>query len=183
MHKSKKIIVFGLIASVLCGGITFWGVNAQSAPLSQAQLEQIQGNCIAVKSTLNQIHSSDALLRVNTGQTYESISTKLMKRFDDRAYFNNMNNDTLVASSANFDILLNNFRNDYLAYEQKLSSAISIDCVAQPEAFYNAVALARSDRVKVHDDVTNLDNELDQYNLALAKFETDNKDRIGELSK
>lgn len=181
MHTKR--IIFGLIASLLCGGAIFWSVNAQSAQLSEQQLSQIKGECTATKSTLNQLHSSDALLRVNTGQLYETIATKLMARFNERANYNNMDDDLLVASANNFNSLLSNFRSDYIIYEQHLTAAIDTDCAAQPATFYDAVALARTSREKMHNDVVLLNQALDQYDQTLTQFETDNNKRIKELDK
>jgi len=180
---SKKIVIFGLLAPIICGGIVIWAVNVRAEELSSQQLEQIKGSCITIKATLKQIHSSDALLRVNTGQIYESISTKLMERFDERADYNNMDEDALVASANNFDLLLDNFRSDYVTYEQQLSLAINIDCTTQPAAFYDAVAQARTNREKMHSDVAALNQALDQYNQVVAQFEIDNQKRIEELSQ
>ncbi len=178
--RTKRFIVFGLIASLFCGGIV-WCANAQSAQLSDQQQAQIKGECVVIKSTLNQLHSNDALLRVNTGQLYETIATKLMDRFNERANFNNMDDDELVASANNFNLLLDNFRNDYIIYEQHLSTAMNIDCTTQPVAFYDVVALARTSREKIHNDVISLNQALDQYSQTISKFENDNSKRIKEL--
>ena len=180
MH-AKKIIILGLITSLLYGGGVFLCANAQSAQLSDQQQTQIKGECVAIKSTLNQLHSNDALLRVNTGQLYETIATKLMGRFNERANSNNMDDDALVSSVNSFNLLLDNFRNDYIVYEQYLSTAIDIDCTAQPTEFYDTVALARASREKLHNDVVLLNQALDQYSQTLSEFENDNSKRIKEL--
>lgn len=183
MKKLNKIIFFGIIVATIVGVFAVYNTSAQSSPLEQSQINLIKSDCIAIKSTLNQIHSSDALMRVNMGQTYESISTKLIKRFNDRAYLNNMDNDKLVILSNNYDQLLNNFRNSYIIYEQHLSLAMDIDCKKDPESFYNAVALARNYRLKVREDIVSLNSELIKYQLEIAQFVKDNNRRIEDLSK
>lgn len=181
--RTKRFIIFGLVTTLLCGGGLVWYANAESAQLSEQQQAQIKVECVTIKSTLRQLHSNDALLRVNTGQLYETIATKLIDRFNERANFNNMDDDALVASANNFNSLLNSFRNDYITYEQHLSSAMSIDCTAQPVAFYDSVALARTSREKIHNDVKVLNQALDDYNQTLTKFESDNNKRIKELDR
>lgn len=181
MH-AKKIIITGMIATLLCGVIA-WCVSAESVQLTEQQQEQIKTECVTIKSTLRQLHSNDALVRVNTGQLYETIATKLIERFNERANSNNMDDDALVASAKNFNSSLDNFRNDYMAYEQHLSTAMSIDCKVQPVVFYDAVSQAKTGREKVHNDIKLLNQALDSYSQTVAEFEDNNSKRIKELDQ
>jgi len=45
------------------------------------------------------------------------------------------------------------------------------------------VALARTSREKIHNDVKVLNQALDDYNQTLTKFESDNNKRIKELDR
>ncbi len=179
--KKLKVYYLGIILSLIGGCFVFAFASAESGSLSDAQLQHIKFECIATKSTLNQLHTSDALLRVNVGQLYETISTKLMQKFNERANFNNMNDDALVDSTNKFSSLLSDFRNDYISYENNLSIAINTDCSSQPGAFYDAVLSARTSRQRLHDDIVSLNQELSHYEQLIRKFETDNSQRIKEL--
>lgn len=151
-------------------GITAQTAHAQSAPLTADQIEHIKSNCTSIKSTLNQLHASDALLRVNRGQVYESMASKLMDPFNSRLSNNRFDSKATSVVTASYRTALDTFRTDYKNYEEKLSSAINIDCVKQPEAFYASTEEARILRAKVHDDVLKLYRYMDDYRSAVGDF-------------
>lgn len=180
--KSKKLLIVGLILAGALVSLPFFKVFAQDFILTDQQILVIRENCISSKNTLNQLHVSDALLRVNMGQAYESMSTKLMDRFNSRISYNSLDNSNLVAASKNYVINLDKFRLDYKDYEEKLSLALDIDCVKQPVNFYDAVLVAQSGRDLVHADVLLLNQDIDKYQLALDEFEK-NYQSIAEEAK
>lgn len=161
------VAVFGTGFSI----IHFSPVAAQDAPMTDAQIARIRGSCVSALNTLNQLHASDALLRVNRGQLYESISTKLMQQFNTRVVRANFTITDLLSITTNYNHTLDTFRVDYQAYEEQLSTALKIDCSKQPVEFYAAVGTARSKRVQVHSDVVQLDQYLDQYTSSISTFE------------
>jgi hypothetical protein len=146
-------------------------VNAQEATLSDDQLAQIRSNCSSTTNTLDQLHSNDALLRVNQGQLYESILTKLIQPFDERVAHTSFNTTELKSIETNYDQTLNSFRSDYQTYEQQLSSALNVNCSKQPQQFYDSVDQARTDRNVVHNDVVQLNTDAINYQVALKTFE------------
>lgn len=153
-------------------GVVYLGVQSvqAQATLSEEQRERIRTNCVTIKNTLNQLKVSDALLRVNRGQIYESMSSKLMDNFNARVSNNNLDNRGLVAVSSGYDSALNNFRSDYQAYERQLSSAIRIDCSQDPDAFHFAIENTRALRQEVNDDVQRLHEYIDDYRAAVNDF-------------
>lgn len=181
ISKTSAIISF-IIAGFVCT-IVVVSAMAQSVLITQSQQELIVANCTEIKTTLNRLHSSDALLRVNTGQTYESILTKLMKRFNERAVLNNMISDELEVATVEFEKLLNIFRANYVVYEQRLSATIDINCATQPQAFYDSLAVSRENRRILHDSVQQLGLALEAYSGLLDKFEVDNQTAIERLAK
>jgi len=178
MKISKKILVGCLALAVALSSVVFLHASALSTLMTSRQIQQIRDNCVTAKNTLNQLHASDALLRVNIGQTYESISTKMMEKFNKRASNNNYNNDSLVSVTNAYGQTLDVFRSDYIAYEEHLSTALSINCQDQPVSFFDAVALARAERNQVHTDVVRLNQYLDKYQTALNQFEKDYQDAV-----
>jgi hypothetical protein len=132
---------------------------------------------------LNQLHASDALLRVNRGQIYESMSTKLMDRFNGRVSNNGFDNTNLVAITKSYGLMLDTFRLDYITYEKQLALAISIDCPNQPVEFYDAVLSARTKRSQVNADVIKLNQFIDQYQLAVNQFEKDYQISVERLQQ
>lgn len=174
MIISKKLILAGFILVVMvCGLFTARMAYAQNDEPTDSQIQLVQSNCVALKSTLNQLHASDALLRVNMGQLYESMSIKLMSGFNRRVENNSMNNNSLLSETKNYDLLLDYFRNDYQAYEERLSAALNTDCRNNPTSFYNAISSARIYRDKVHSDVLRMNQSIDKYQSIIEQFESD----------
>ena len=153
----------------------FFGVfaqtaHAQSTALTPEQLQHIKSNCTSIKSTLNQLHVSDALLRVNRGQVYESMASRLMDPFNSRLGNNRLDAKATSVVTTNYRSALDTFRNDYKDYEEKLSSALRVDCTSQPELFYTTIEQARVLRTKVHTDVNKLHRYIDDYRSAVGDF-------------
>lgn len=173
----------GLVLVMLFCGAGLFSVSAQENQLTEQQMKNIKANCSSMKNTLNRLHTSDTLLRVNSGQIYDSILNKLMNGFNSRIANNNFSNTDLTLVSDGYETALDIFRSDYITYEKRLSSAISIDCSEHPSSFYDAVMLARSAREKVHADVVLLNQDLDGYQAAVAKFESDYKTAVEGIKR
>lgn len=170
---TNKLFIFAATTSILVG-LLFVPVRAQeSTEISDTQINAIKNSCSSVKQTLSQLRSSDALLRVNRGQNYESITTKLMKTFNSRVMINSLDNTNLSAVTNDFDKQLATFREDYLVYEKQLTKTANMDCENKPVDFYYAVADTRTKRTKLHDDVINLNQLIKKYRLVLTQFKTD----------
>ncbi len=141
-----------------------------AADLSDEQLGRIQANCLSIKGSLNQLHATDGLLRVNRGQIYESLGTKLMNNFNSRLGNNGLDNKGLIAVTQGYKSAQMTFINDYISYEQQLSSLIRIDCAKEPRIFHDGLESARLKRAAVHTDVARLHKYIDDYRLAVSDF-------------
>jgi hypothetical protein len=168
--KRVLFILATVAALTVLLGATVQTAHAQSTTLTQEQIEHIRSNCTTIKSTLNQLHASDALLRVNRGQVYESMASKLMDPFNSRLGNNRLDAKATSAVTTSYRTALDAFRVDYIAYEVKLSSAIRIDCFNEPEQFFETIEQARTLRNKVHDDVKKLHRYIDDYRSAVGDF-------------
>lgn len=169
MKQVKRLVIFGFVVSVLLPILTVNKVEAQ-AFLTDDQLARIVVNCTSAKSTLNQLHASDALLRVNRGQMYEALGSRLMNNFNIRLTSNSLDAKGLLLVTTNYRAALETFRSSYQAYEIQLSAAIKVDCAKQPAAFYVATEDAREKRAKVHEDVVKLHQYIDDYRAAVNDF-------------
>jgi len=179
MKINKKLLSVLLFVITFVGATSYLNVSAQDNPISNEQINRIYTNCTLTKNTLNQIHASDALLRVNMGQIYESMSNKLMTRFNNRVANNNFDNKSLKSVTDSYNSTLDTFRTDYKRYEEHLTAAINIDCKKQPVSFYDAISSARSDRGRVHNDIVKINQFIDQYQLAVGEFEKNYIDIAG----
>ncbi|MFZ2125698.1 MAG: hypothetical protein WA087_02645 [Candidatus Saccharimonadales bacterium] len=171
MNISKKLSAITLGLALILSIAPVFNVAAQSIAMNSAQTEIIRSNCVSAKTKLKQLQASDALLRVNMGQTYETILTKLMEKLNGRLSSNDYGNGDFVSISINYRSTLDSFRSDYIAYEKQLSSAIDIDCSSQPVSFYDAVVLAQTKRGQVHGDITKLNQFAAKYESTLGQFE------------
>jgi hypothetical protein len=149
---------------------SFPGQPAKAEDLTPDQVERVKTNCVSIKSSLSQLHASDALLRVNRGQVYEAVASKLMDSFNNRLGSNRLDNKAMTTVTDRYRTALTNFRTDYIAYEQKLSETIRIDCVAQPNTFHTSLSEARELRAKVHEDVERLHRNIDDYRSSVSDF-------------
>lgn len=146
--------------------------HAQSSAnnLTSEQRAKVVASCVVVKNTLEQLHASDALLRVNRGQVYESMASNLMEPFNARLASNRLDTAATTTVTQQYRANLNAFRTDYIAYEQQLSGALKIDCTSRPDDFYLAVVTARSLRAVVHNDVQKLYRSIDDYRSSVNDF-------------
>ena len=172
----KRILILAAILGALFGAtiLSEQITRAQSAPMTEAHIARIRSSCVEAQSTLNQLHSSDALLRVNRGQLYEYISTKLMAPFNSRLALNRLDGAALVTVAKTYEDQLATFRTNYQQYEEAMSRTLKINCNNQPVAFYDSVDDTRLKRKKVHDSTLSLQKTIqdykDQFELFAQKF-------------
>lgn len=155
-------------------------VTAQSSSeLTDAEKDRIGANCVSIKNTINQLHASDALLRVNRGQIYESMASSLMDKFNERLSNNKLDSKAMTTVTTSYRTALTTFRVDYISYEQKISEALRIDCTAKPAEFYTTLQKARELRGIVHEDVKKLHTLIDDYRSSVGGF-LRNYERVSE---
>lgn len=167
----KRIAVFVALLGATLGSVALLQtVTRAAAPMTEEHVARIRANCVEAQASLQQLHQSDALLRVNRGQLYESISTKLMAPFNSRVAFNSLNSGDLVPTTAEYERQLGQFRTNYKAYEEAMVDLLKINCTDQPVAFYDGVGDTRSKRQKVHESVLALHRTIKSYKAEFEAF-------------
>jgi type IV pilus biogenesis protein CpaD/CtpE len=166
--KQRLLIGTLLVGTAIAIAGLLIGVQSVSAqtPLTHEQRELIRTNCVTIKTSVNQLKVSDALLRVNRGQVYESMRSKLMDRFNSRLSSNAIDNKGVLVVTNSYASTLDTFRLSYVAYERQLASALRIDCEEDPDSFHTLLQLARKKRRIVHDTVNRLHAFIDEYRSA-----------------
>lgn len=167
---STLFLIFGAITLVSCYFSAAAHADDTSLPMTEAHITRIRNNCVQAQSSLIQLHATDALLRVNRGEIYESISTKLMEPLDSRAAINSLDATQLVSIATMYDQQLTTFRDDYQQYEQTMSKTLKIDCKNQPVEFYDSVTDTRNKRLTVHNDTVNLQATIQSYKTDFELF-------------
>jgi hypothetical protein len=168
----KRFIILISIFSLSLTGVVSRDTFAQTGaePMTEAHITRIRANCVKAQSRLNQLHATDALLRVNRGQLYESISTKLMAPLNSRISLNRLPGVSLVATAATYENQLASFRRNYQQYEEAMSQTLKINCTNQPVAFYDSVNDTRAKRKKVHDATLALHQTIHDYKKEFEIF-------------
>lgn len=167
----KRIGIIASIAVSALLALSFSNITgAQQVALTNDEIALIKRNCQSSKVTLERLHASDALLRVNRGQVYEALATRLMDNFNTRLSGNGLDNRAMTTITNSYKSALNDFRSDYKSYEEKLSQAIKIDCDKKPSEYHYALEDARVARKKIHQQVTKLHRFVDDYRTSIDDF-------------
>jgi hypothetical protein len=153
-------------------------VNAQNQPSeikqpTEAQLTKIQTECSSIKSHLKKLRSNDALMRVNLGQNYETISSRLMAKLNARIATNKLNGSKLVEKSAEFNENMGYFRENYQTYEKELVKLVDMDCQKTPKDFYIQLERVRYYRKELNFNTTKLSEIAKEYEDALIIFKNE----------
>lgn len=167
----RRLLFVAVLSLTSIGVLAAWPhSNAQADDLTSDQASRIQANCVSIKSTLTQLHATDTLLRVNRGQVYEAMASKLMDTFNGRLGSNQLDNQAMVTVTSKYRSALDVFRADYITYEQKLVATIKLDCVSNPSGFHRSLLDARDARTVVHSDVQRLHRIIDDYRSSVSDF-------------
>lgn len=162
-----------IISGIAVFGVIILANTSQAldiAPLSESHKQRIVANCTSAKASLRQLHRSDASLRVNRGQVYEFISTRLMARLNSRLALNRLDGAELVAAAAQYERTLGIFRESYRLYEEQLTAILRMDCTKQPEAFYYRIVDAQAKRRAVGAVTLELERYATEYYQAFERF-------------
>lgn len=171
---SRLLLLAGILSVLLGGAATV--VRAQESPaMTDAHIARIKASCVQAKVNMYQLHASDGLLRVNRGQLYQSVSTKLMAPFNSRVALSQLDSGKLVSITSRYGDSFKSFDISYRAYEEALSSVLELDCVKQPVAFYDGVADARKKRQQVYLHSEEIRKLTREYKAAFETFATDFK--------
>lgn len=169
---NRTIVILALIVTVLAGGAVVSAVVSaeDTPPMTEEHIARIRDNCVDAQSTLFQLHASDAGLRVNRGQLYESIATKLMAPFNSRLVLNRINEESLLTTASDYEKQLQVFRTQYQQYEEAMAATLRINCVNQPVAFYDSVVDTRKKRRLTNQSAIELQTIIQKYGANVETF-------------
>lgn len=168
----KKFLIGCALVLVLVMIGTGWAM-AEVAPADPQTLASVKANCNQIKTRLRQLRVNDALLRVNYGQVYESISANVIAPVNTRLITNGLKPVELIAISSDYDKNLAQFRKTYLSYEEKLSDLLSQDCNTHPAEFYRVLNEVRNLRQRSGELLRQVDGLAHQYQNKLWELSND----------
>lgn len=170
MAIKNKILFVSLSAVAACFAVTMSASAKDSPSLTEAQADMIVQNCTQIQATLSSIHSSDALLRVNRGQTYELIASRLMSPMNTRIAANKLDGASLIQLTSDYSDDLSDFRNTYIDYERQMSKTIRTNCHKTADNFYQNLVKTRQLRQEVHQYVVDINQGIRDYEKAFDSF-------------
>jgi len=150
------------IVLIACAVVLAVGVSITGTVLAMPNESAITANCRNAQSTLGQIEKSDVVLRINRGRSYND-TLELFFAMNARLSNNRIAAPHLAEITSDFNNKLTAFRNDYNSYDDLVTQITGMDCVAQPNDFYNQLNNLRAGRDKLASDVTNLNQLIDNY--------------------
>lgn len=160
------LIITGIVL-VTTGLAGFAG--AQSASLSERQIEIIRANCPTAQTHLQQVQRSDVTTRISRGRDYEQL-LRLMATFNSRVVLNKLDASTLSSATADFEKQFRAFQRDYIAYNEQLSTTVNMRCSDQPVTFYDALTLTRQYRARLATEIKTINELLDAYEKGLTEL-------------
>ena len=154
-------------------------VQAQNSPpiiLTEAQISGVKDRCLVSKVELDNIHSADGLQRVNVGQRYADISSRLMAPMNSRIALNGLDGLALNQTTVKYNEALDTFRRRYVNYDESTALVRSIDCQKSPVEYYAAIESARERRKLLRESVDELNSLIKRYQKQLKDFRSEVKD-------
>ena len=140
--------------------------------MPRTNVDRLQERCDTVEATIRRLHTTDSLLRVNTGQVYNDISANLMAKLNGRLAINRKDSTELVEITNQFELARSTFSSSYNDYEKSISSLTKIDCKSHPAEYYAQLLVARDSRHELAISVEGLNSLVSDYRVAVEKLQT-----------
>lgn len=168
----KKFLSF--IAVILIAASSSTSSSAQ-AELSDQKKAVIQSSCVSAQTILQRIQHNDAATRVNRGQGYETLVSRLMTQLNSRATSRGYNTSAslMVDTTKRYQQALADFKDHYEDYDNAISSALKVKCKKDPVKFYTFVEEARKQRQNVANDVGTLSTLVGEYRGNVVKLRSE----------
>ena len=175
MTRYLQRSLLALALGTLLVGLFVPMVRAQEAEtpaveLSEQKLQSIRSRCFQIKTSLTQLHTTDALLRVNRGQAYTSISSGLMAKLNSRIALNRLDGADLVRITTQYETHYETFRLAYQDYTDAFEELRNIDCREKPREFYEKLVEVRETRLFVNETTKRLAGDISAYSMAFGEF-------------
>lgn len=170
--KIRTILLFPAVLSAL--GLAVLASQSTHAEIiiTPEQTTAIKTHCVENQAVLNQLHQTDAFLRIDRGNLYRTISDKLMVPLNRRLAANRLDGGSLTNITADFNREYNRFYKAYISYDNAITKLLGIDCTKEPVAFYNALLEARVSRAVLNSSNQRLVQLARDYKVEFDTFRT-----------
>lgn len=163
------------LAFFVCGvslaGLVIWPhiATAQTTPNSPP-LHLVRSQCQSIRSILQRIQHNDALLRVNAGQAYNTISTNLIAKLNSRLALAQIDSSRMVVIARDYEEARKAFAQQYNEYESNLATLVKMDCTDKPSEFYAQLIKTRDARQQVSESVVTMSKLATDYRVAVEQL-------------
>lgn len=165
-----------LVFAVVMATVVFNASRTSAVPVvTDRQIAAVKSRCTEIQAYLNRLEQSDKLLRHNIGNTFLTVSDKLMTPLNQRIASNQLDGSKLVSITATYTKAYNgspenDFYNAYLDYENSLVTTMRIDCTKQPTTFLDALDEAHQKRLLLRKTTERLMTLARDYKKAFDAF-------------
>lgn len=168
----KKFVVLIFFATFTA---TVGATTTNAADLTAEKQTIIQQTCVSAQTVLQKIQHNDAANRVNRGQVYETLGSRLMTPLNTRATSNGYDSSAtfLIDTTKRYRQALNDFKDHYENYDNSVSAALRTKCKDKPSVFYGHIEDARRHRQSVASDITNLSSLIGEYRFNVGKLRSE----------
>lgn len=135
-------------------------------------INRVRSRCIENQGTLNRLHKTDAFIRIDRGNLYQTIGDKLMVPLNRRLASNQLDPGKLLTITSDYKAEYGVFYRAYIDYDNALSKVLDIDCTREPVTFYNALVEAREKRVKLSESIVRLKTLIRDYGVNFSDFKS-----------
>lgn len=166
------MVLFTMAALLIGGGAQLAYAQDSSDPviLTESQTQAIIDSCNVSKIALADVHYSDAATRVNLGQEYANLTTRLMAPLNSRISLAGRDGVELTRITADYNGERTDFIEAYKRYDDSMSAALAIDCRRNPAEYYAAIDVARERRAEVREISRQLNSLARQYQVEFEAF-------------
>lgn len=155
----KRVLLFvSVFLTLLVSPVT----RAQAVPLTDEYIASIKAGCTDALQGLLRVERTEAATRVNRGREYESM-IGLISAFNSRVVLNRQEAPALTSTAAKIRTKVDDFKQSYLVYADRVDTTLDINCRQAPVTFYDSLTSTREARQKVASDVREIETLLDEY--------------------
>lgn len=171
MLNKILVVIFIFVAVVTFSSTS----SAQPADLTSEKRAIVVQTCVSAQTVLQKIQHNDAATRVNRGQAYATVISRLMTPLNTRSTSNGYNSSAtlLTDTTKRYQQTLDNFKDHYKSYDNAVSSALKTKCKDKPEIFYGYIEDARRERQNVATDVATLSSLVGEYRVNVLKLRSE----------
>lgn len=165
----KRFLQLLTVTSLISSLLISMSVGAQEMVLQAGEggvVAAVRNRCQEIQEKLRQVHTNDALFRVNAGQTYNIISSQLMARLNSRLALSRIDSTAFVEASGRLDSYRADFAKKHTAYDIDISELIGVDCKSKPAEFYASLVKVRESRKQVGQTIQLMNDAVRDYQLA-----------------